>query len=179
MSYSKQTWDTTSYVNPTRMNHIEDGIDGALPKDGGTMTGDLTLGKASTALKIRGSGSRYINITSSAQGSDKDIVLPNKSGTLALTDDKISTFPITPVNDTSISRYMVYKTGLTGNVTAGQTKDFGTIPIPTGYSAIINVFFAPDANLPLILTYYGGHVYCYSLTYTGTVSYAVLMLCDK
>ena len=28
MAYSKQTWDTTSYVNPTRMNHIEDGIDG-------------------------------------------------------------------------------------------------------------------------------------------------------
>ena len=27
MAYSKQTWDTTSYVNPTRMNHIEDGID--------------------------------------------------------------------------------------------------------------------------------------------------------
>ena len=26
MAYSKQTWDTTSYVNPTRMNHIEDGI---------------------------------------------------------------------------------------------------------------------------------------------------------
>ena len=24
--YDKQTWDTTSYVNPTRMNHIEDGI---------------------------------------------------------------------------------------------------------------------------------------------------------
>ena len=27
MSYSKQTWDTTSYVTPTRMNHIEDGIE--------------------------------------------------------------------------------------------------------------------------------------------------------
>lgn len=27
MAYSKQTWDTTSYVTPTRMNHIEDGID--------------------------------------------------------------------------------------------------------------------------------------------------------
>lgn len=26
MAYTKQTWDTTSYVNPTRMNHIEDGI---------------------------------------------------------------------------------------------------------------------------------------------------------
>ena len=28
MAYSKQTWDTTSYVNPTRMNHIENGIAG-------------------------------------------------------------------------------------------------------------------------------------------------------
>ena len=26
MAYSKQIWDATSYVNPTRMNHIEDGI---------------------------------------------------------------------------------------------------------------------------------------------------------
>ena len=25
--YVKQIWDTTSYVNPTRMNHIEDGIE--------------------------------------------------------------------------------------------------------------------------------------------------------
>ena len=26
MAYEKQQWDTTSYVNPTRMNHIEEGI---------------------------------------------------------------------------------------------------------------------------------------------------------
>ena len=26
MAYTKQTWDTTSIFNPTRMNHIEDGI---------------------------------------------------------------------------------------------------------------------------------------------------------
>ena len=32
MAYSKQTWDTTSYVNPTRMNHIEDGIYNASSK---------------------------------------------------------------------------------------------------------------------------------------------------
>lgn len=30
MAYDKQTWDTTSYVNPTRMNHIEDGIANAM-----------------------------------------------------------------------------------------------------------------------------------------------------
>lgn len=29
MAYEKQTWDTTSFVNPTRMNHIEDGIESA------------------------------------------------------------------------------------------------------------------------------------------------------
>ena len=29
MAYSKQTWDTTSYVNPTRMNHMENGIESA------------------------------------------------------------------------------------------------------------------------------------------------------
>lgn len=34
MAYSKQTWDTTSYVNPTRMNHIEQGIyDGSVKAD--------------------------------------------------------------------------------------------------------------------------------------------------
>ena len=26
MAYDKQTWDTNSFVNPTRMNHIENGI---------------------------------------------------------------------------------------------------------------------------------------------------------
>lgn len=29
MAYGKQTWDTTSYVTPTRMNHIEEGIESA------------------------------------------------------------------------------------------------------------------------------------------------------
>lgn len=29
MSYEKQTWDTTSYVNPTRMNKMEAGIQDA------------------------------------------------------------------------------------------------------------------------------------------------------
>jgi len=47
MAYSKQTWDTTSYVNPTRMNHIEDGIANAdLTNKGITIpnyTGSLVL----------------------------------------------------------------------------------------------------------------------------------------
>ena len=31
MAYEKQTWNTQSYVNPTRMNHIEDGIADSVP----------------------------------------------------------------------------------------------------------------------------------------------------
>ena len=52
MVYSKQTWDTTSYVNPTRMNHIEDGIyDVSQRLDGSNVvkvkTGQLTTNQQS------------------------------------------------------------------------------------------------------------------------------------
>lgn len=40
MAYSKQTWDTTSFVNPTRMNHIEEGIEDATK----TYSGNFTAG---------------------------------------------------------------------------------------------------------------------------------------
>lgn len=41
--YSKQTWDTTSIFNPTRMNHIEQGIYDADLREGGTITGQLAV----------------------------------------------------------------------------------------------------------------------------------------
>lgn len=41
MAYSKQTWDTNSYVNPTRMNHMEDGIANV---NNWTSLGDITSG---------------------------------------------------------------------------------------------------------------------------------------
>ena len=56
-------------------------------KSGDTMTGDLTLSKQGTIFKIRAGGSRYTNITSSASGADSSIVLPNASGTVALTSN--------------------------------------------------------------------------------------------
>lgn len=43
MAYTKQTWDTTSYVNPTRMNHIEDGIRGAVDWDSNKILGAKNL----------------------------------------------------------------------------------------------------------------------------------------
>ena len=50
MAYSKQTWDTTSYVNPTRMNHIEGGIESASTATG-TSYNNSTSGLAATNVQ--------------------------------------------------------------------------------------------------------------------------------
>ena len=39
-AYTKQTWDTTSVFNPTRMNHIEEGIYGASTNIADNLTTD-------------------------------------------------------------------------------------------------------------------------------------------
>ena len=43
MAYEKQTWNTQSYVNPTRMNHIEDGIAEAMPSENMALLGAKNL----------------------------------------------------------------------------------------------------------------------------------------
>ena len=43
MRYSMQIWNTTSIFNPTRMNHIEQGIYDADLREGGTISGNLTV----------------------------------------------------------------------------------------------------------------------------------------
>ena len=40
MAYDKQTWDGTSYVTPSRMNHIEDGIESCSNVEGWTSNGN-------------------------------------------------------------------------------------------------------------------------------------------
>ena len=41
--YSKTIWNTSTYYNPTNMNHIEQGIYDADLREGGTITGDLVV----------------------------------------------------------------------------------------------------------------------------------------
>lgn len=112
--YSKQTWDTTSIFNPTRMNHIEQGIYDADLREGGTIGGSLninvpspstergtskiTLGnniprgtvgnsKGSVALY---SDEQYVSIlTPHTYTADRIIYLPDKAGTIALTSDSL------------------------------------------------------------------------------------------
>ena len=61
MAYSKQTWDTTSYVNPTRMNHMEEGIyDNSIEIDTIKNNGGV-LYPANTTIKCVGQITNYNN----------------------------------------------------------------------------------------------------------------------
>ena len=71
-------------VNP--FSYLIEKLKSKVDKSGDTMSGDLTLGKASTVLKIRGAD-KYTNLTSNVTSSDKNIALPDASGTIALTSD--------------------------------------------------------------------------------------------
>ena len=121
------------YLNGDTNDDAESAIDGKVSKSGDTMTGDLTLGKASTVLKIRASGSRYTNLTSAATGSDKDIVLPNKSGTIALTSD---------ISD------LTYSFGVTPKSTSGGGLDY--YPYPTGFNVDKAINISPSKSMPIL-----------------------------
>lgn len=103
MAYSKQTWDTTSYVNPTRMNHIEDGIASADLTNGGTIDGNLDVkktgnysvigvGKGTNSsengiIQFRDKNMHFVNLYPVDNlGDDRYLRLPGESGTLITTN---------------------------------------------------------------------------------------------
>lgn len=76
---------------------------------------------------------------------------------------------------TNIELFAIYGTG---SAIAGQTNYLGTLNIPSG-KTLLNAIFAPNANLPIVITSPGSNkeVYAYSVSYTGEFSYiAVCML---
>lgn len=116
MAYSKQTWDTTSYVNPTRMNHIEDGIASADLTSGGTINGNLninypspstsnydstlTLGNSTAEGTVGNSRGRLLLYSkteypallySDTLTGTRYLRLPDKSGFLATDNDIVNT----------------------------------------------------------------------------------------
>lgn len=103
MAYSKQTWDTTSYVNPTRMNHIEDGIANADLTSGGTIDGTIKIektndtsvlfvGKGTNAnengiIQFKDKNNHYQNLYPVDNlGANRELRLPAENGTLITTN---------------------------------------------------------------------------------------------
>lgn len=62
MAYEKREWknDRAPYIDAANLNRMEDGIDGALPKSGGTMTGSLIL-KGSPTDDLEAATKKYVD----------------------------------------------------------------------------------------------------------------------
>ena len=155
--YSKQTWDTTSIFNPTRMNHIEQGIYDADLREGGTIGGGLninvpsgstargtsqiTLGNnipTGTVGNSRGSvalysDNQYVSIlTPYTLTADRIMYLPDGAGTLALREDLHKELvKLTPTtNETNAQLLARFQTAL-ADVTS-DAKRLGIIQFITG-----------------------------------------------
>lgn len=79
LNYIKQIWDTTSYVNPTRMNHIEDGIYAVSDKVDNLSAEDITYGSGNVkdimdteALTITYTQNSYVSSTSACSAYKKN-----------------------------------------------------------------------------------------------------------
>ena len=150
MSYAKQTWDTNSYVNPTRMNHIEDGIDNALPKDsGGTVNGNVTVDKANGTSSAVGYSEFIVgnNVPQGTAGNSQGIIrlYSNTGNRISLLADNISTnraiyFP-NKGGTVSLDLDNAYYYNNTSNVT-----HIFTVP-NTGCYAIVTVKHSGGGNL--------------------------------
>lgn len=87
MAYSKQTWDTTSYVNPTRMNHIEDGIEAVDGKTKLTSLVNLSVNLTTNYFIIAGITNEqnqdgiHVYISTSSSSAKKIIVYKRENGT--------------------------------------------------------------------------------------------------
>lgn len=138
--------------------------DECVRKTGDTMTGDLTLGKAGTALKIRGSGSRYHNITSAATGSNKDIVLPNKSGTVALVGDDVYVSSTVVKKFLSLWMASFSVTGLVQAIIDNVTTDNKQVLIEglceaSGFQSFNGYLYADKAYGSFLIQKYTGDTY--------------------
>ena len=156
--YSKQTWDTTSIFNPTRMNHIEQGIYDADLTEGGTMTGNLTINRANTGtstvnsqlilgnnisegsvgasrglINLYSDNDKYLNIrASNSQTGNHNIYFPDSAGTLALREDLHKELvKLTPTtNETNAQLLARFQTAL-ADIT-GDAKRLGIISMIVG-----------------------------------------------
>lgn len=103
MAYEKQEWknDSAPYIDAAHLNHMEDGIVGALPKSGGTMTGSLIL-KGSPTEDLEAVTKKYV-----------DTNAMYIETTISRTDTSTKYIGKLPCNDFSFDKYLVlvYKEG--------------------------------------------------------------------
>ena len=137
MAYSKQTWDTTSYVNPTRMNHIEDGIKSVDLTEGGSVHGNLAVVKPSTTTAEQITWIQLGNNT--ATGS-----VGNATGKIALYGDKTSSVILQAVENMTSGSKTIKFPDKDGTVALNPTKTQFTPNYGSSSSFANRNFFVTD-----------------------------------
>ena len=119
MAYSKQTWDTNSIFNPTRMNHIEDGIESASTATGTEYSSGVSVkDKLDTINSTINSMPSFIH-DGIAQNETKEYTFSNgvRFGTVVITRGANAMYSLsnrgafTLVNDSSITLSYNQSTG--------------------------------------------------------------------
>lgn len=125
MAYEKQTWknDSAPYIDAAHLNHMEDGIDGALPKSGGTMTGSLIL-KGSPTEDLETATKEYV---------DNKIVFIRDSTSFpsSYTGGSYYAGKI-PIDDFSFDKYVIFMLYEINNDEEADYKYFAYLPVQPG-----------------------------------------------
>lgn len=161
---------------------IDEIADGKIDKSGDTMSGTLQLGDSSTRgeLKIIGNDKthygRFYNSSGVALSANRNYLLPDKSGTMALVED------FTPVNITSDYRVSgistVFKVGklvevdIEINISAVShgTEIISKMPKPFGTIKYLNLGMSNGQSLPCVIEDVSGQNYGHLIAYYPTGS---------
>ena len=186
MAYTKQTWDTTSYVNPTRMNHIEDGIkncDNNMDKVRQVVTGST--------------GTQYRVLLTTTDSDDEETTVLRKCNGLTYQSNNGQLKLARPHSSTElVSENFVIGNdiplGTEGNVKGclrlyGQNNRYGQFQDRNGILTGDRTYELPDKSGVLALTsdalkkssFYAGDV-AHTITFSGTAHLrcsAMILIC--
>jgi hypothetical protein len=146
LSDSTSTTSSTLASTPTAVKAAYDLANAALPKAGGTVTGDITLG-ANIGIQFEGTtdDANEIRLIGADATADRTITLPNVTGTVVTTGDSGT------VTSTMIAGGTILNADVNASAAIAGTKidpDFGSQEIATSGSITVgsSIFHAGDTD---------------------------------
>lgn len=89
-TYDPTNWKTGDVITATKLNNMETGIAGALQTSGGTMTGDITMGRDASLIGNSDTSTTFLFISPGEITDYNDIT---QAGSYFVTNDSFSNAP--------------------------------------------------------------------------------------
>lgn len=167
MAYEKQTWtnDSAPYLDAANLNRMEVGIDGALPKSGGTMTGSLKL-SGNPLLPLEAATKQYVDgavmyIKQAVSNSDVD-------GGDRKTEKYIGKIPL---DDFSFNKYLILVFQ-----EISYAPDGCSLVSVSGAGTIATLYYVNGTTYNKIRITNDGKIYAAVGSVTGTTNMELLIL---